>query len=51
MRAECDTFLGNFAKLIQTENLEAPGIGQDGPRPCHETMQAAQLADGFDSRP
>src|ERR1700688_4473204 len=49
MRAEGDAIFGDFAEVIQTENLEAPGIGQDCPRPRHETMQAAQAADGFDS--
>ncbi len=47
MRAKCNPFLVDFAKLVQAENLEAAGIGQDRPRPRHETMQPAQLADGF----
>ena len=34
--------LGDFAQAAQTEDLVAAGIGKDGARPRHETMQAAQ---------
>ena len=44
MRAKCNPFLVDFTELVQAENLEAAGIGQDRPRPRHETMQPAQLA-------
>ncbi len=49
MRAECDAFFGDFAQLVQAENLEAAGIRQDRSRPRHETMQSAEIAHGFDS--
>ena len=50
MRAERHALFSHFAQLVQAENLEAAGIGQDRPRPRHEPMQAAHLADGFHSR-
>src|ERR1022692_2591446 len=49
MRAKRHAFLGDFAKLVQAENLKSPRVSQDCPWPCHETVQPAQLADGFDS--
>src|ERR1700693_6223212 len=49
MRAKSDAFLADLAQLVQAENLEASGISQDRPRPRHETMQPAKLADSFDS--
>ena len=51
MRAKRHSFLGDFAKFVQAENLEAAGIGQDRPRPGHESVQASEVADGFDSWP
>ena len=45
MRAEEDAFFGDFAQGLETEDLEAAGIGEDGSRPGHELVQAAQLAD------
>ncbi len=50
MRAKGDAFLGDFAQIVQAEHLEAAGIGEDRARPCHETVQASELADGLDSR-
>lgn len=50
VRAKGDAFLGDFTQIVQAEDLEAAGIGEDGARPCHETMQASEVADGIDSR-
>ena len=47
MRAEGDAFVRDFAQFTEAENLEAAGIGEDGARPGHEFVQAAQLADEF----
>ncbi len=49
MRAKRHAFLGHFAKFVQTENLEAARVGENGARPRHEAMQPAQLADLRDS--
>src|SRR6202050_3426993 len=49
MRAERNSLFGYLAKLVQAENLEASGVGEDRTRPRHETMQPAELADSFDS--
>jgi hypothetical protein len=49
MRAKRHTFLSNFTKLVQAENLKAPGVSQDRPPPRHEAVQSAQLAHGIDS--
>src|SRR5580700_1149885 len=48
MRTKRHALLADFAELVQAENLEAAGIGQNRPRPRHETMQTAHLAHGFD---
>ena len=50
MRAKRHAFLGDFAKFVQTENLETAGVGQDRPRPRHKPVQPAKLAHGFNSR-
>ena len=51
MRAKRHALVGDFAKFVQAENLEAAGISQDRPRPGHESVQASEVADGLDSRP
>ena len=51
MRAERHAFFGDLAQIVQAENLEAAGVGENRPRPRHEAMQSAQLADLLDSRP
>ena len=51
VRAEADAFLGDFAQLAQTKDLEAARVGQDGPLPAHEAVHAAKLANGLDPRP
>ena len=45
MRAEQHAFFGDLAQAAQAEDLEAAGIGEDGPRPVHELVQPAELAD------
>src|SRR5579884_2154897 len=49
MRAEGDTFFGDFAEFAEAEDLEAAGIRENGARPGHETVKAAELADSFDA--
>ncbi len=51
MRAKRHSFLSHFAKLVQAENLEAARIGENCPRPGHESMQASEIPDSLDSRP
>ncbi len=51
MRTERHAFLGDFAQIIQAEHLEAARVGENRPRPRHEAMQSAQLADLLDSWP
>ena len=51
MRAEFHTFIAHFAQLAEAENLEAAGIGEQGPLPGHEAVQTAQLAHLFGARP
>src|ERR1700693_400297 len=48
---ERDASFGDFAQLVEAENLEAAGIGENGARPRHEAVQSAEVADGFDSGP
>ena len=36
---------GDLAQSAEAEHLESAGIGQDGARPRHETVQPAQGAD------
>ena len=48
---EQHAFFGDLAQAVQTEDLKAAGIGQDRPRPGHELVQSAQLADGLMPRP
>ena len=50
MRAKGDAIFLDLAQFTQAENLEAAGIGENRPRPCHETMQSTEIADGLDSR-
>src|SRR5215467_5269632 len=45
MRAKAHTFVGDLAKRGQTKDLIAAGIGEDGARPGHELMQAAEAAN------
>ena len=45
MGAEADTLLGDFAKLVQTEDLESAGIREQRARPAHEPVQSAKPPD------
>ncbi len=47
MRAEQHALFGDLAQIAQAEDLEAAGVGEDGARPGHEAVQAAELADQF----
>src|SRR5215813_2322397 len=47
MRAKAHAFVGDLAKRGQTKDLIAIGIGEDGARPGHELMQAAEAANQF----
>ena len=47
MGAEDDPFVADLPEGGQAEDLEAAGVGKDGAVPVHETVQAAQLGDGF----
>jgi len=51
MRLEHHALFGDLAQPAQAEDLEASGIGEDGPRPVHELVQAAEAADGLVPRP
>src|SRR5215472_4494505 len=50
MRAEAHTFVGDFAKSREAENLVAAGIGQDRAGPRHELMQAAKAPNQLMAR-
>src|SRR6266852_4214324 len=45
------TFFRHLAQFVQTENLEAPGVGENCARPGHEAMQPAHPADFLHSGP
>ena len=47
VRAEQHTFFGDLAQIAQAEDLESARVRQDGPRPGHEFVQPAELADQF----
>src|SRR5579863_5105348 len=49
VRAESHAFFSDFTQLVQTKNLKSSGVGKDGTRPCHETMQTAKLANLLNS--
>ena len=44
---EGDAVFGDFAEVREAEDLETAGIGEDGPGPGHEAVQAAELTDEF----
>src|SRR5579872_5104016 len=41
MRTKRHAFFGDFAEFVQTKNLKTSGVGEDGARPCHETVESA----------
>ena len=47
MRLEQHALFGDLAQAVETEDLKAAGIGEDRPRPGHELVQSAELADGL----
>lgn len=49
MGAERDSVFADFAQVVQAEHLKAAGVGEDGSRPRHEAVQAAQAPDSFDA--
>ncbi len=51
VRAELDPVLGDLSAVRQAKDLKPAGIGQDRPRPVHEPVKSAGLADDLDARP
>ena len=49
MGAECHAFFADFAEIVQTKNLEAAGIGENGSIPRHKPVQSAHLPNCVDS--
>ncbi len=47
MGAEENAFFRDFAEGLETEDLKAAGIGQNGSRPGHEFVEAAPLANAL----
>ncbi len=47
VRAEVHAVIGDFAQLVERENLKAAGVGEQGVRPTDEFVQAAHAADGL----
>ena len=51
VRLKQHALFGDLAQPAQAENLEAAGIRQNRPRPVHEPVQPAELANGLMPRP
>ena len=51
MRAEDGFLLGHLDAMGEAEKLEAAAVGEDGPVPAHEAVQAAQGGDHLFARP
>ena len=49
VRAERHSFFADLPQIVQTKNLKAARVGEDGSIPRHEPMQAAHLSNGLDS--
>src|SRR5438552_1814871 len=47
VRTEDDARFGDLAERAQAEDLEAAGIGENGPWPTHEFVQPTEGADGL----
>jgi len=45
VRLKLDSFLGQFAEGVQTEDLKASAVGEDRTLPGNESMQTAELID------
>src|SRR5580704_11142428 len=50
MGAKRDTVLSDFAEFTEAEDLKSTGVGKNGARPRHETVQSAELAHLLNSR-
>ena len=50
VRAEADAIISDFAQRVEREDLKAAGVGEQGARPTHESVQAAHAADGLMAR-
>src|ERR1700746_1906096 len=46
VRAKLNAFLCYFAQIAKTENLKAPGVGEDRTVPRHEFLRVAKPANG-----
>ena len=51
MRAERHSLFIHSSQLVQAENLESAGVGQDRTPPRHKPVQSPHLSDSGDSRP
>ena len=49
--AELDALVLQHARAGQAEDLESAGVGEDGPVPAHETVQAAVRGHDVRARP
>ena len=47
MRTEGRPLFGDLGQILETENLEPPGIGEDWPIPVHKLVQTAEAANEF----
>ena len=45
MGFEGSAFLGDLGEILEAEDLKTAAVGEDGPVPVHEFMQAAEAAD------
>ena len=51
VRAEADSFVGDFAKRAQAEDLKAARVGQQSARPTDEAVQPAHAPNGLVAGP
>ena len=51
MRAKCHAFFSHFAELAKAENLKTAGVGENRPRPRHESVQSPQPSNLVHSGP
>ena len=51
MRGEGDPLLGDVAELRERKDLKPAAVGEDGPVPVEEAVQAAELIDQILARP
>ena len=48
---EDHAILADFGELVEAEDLESAGIGEDGARPGHEFVESAEVPDGLVAGP